>query len=153
MKSLENRLPPPFIMFTIGAAMVLLNWLFPRDNADIYAFWQAAAVFSILGVGVCLAGVLGFRAAQTTMNPFQPDSATSLVTTGIYNYSRNPMYLGFALILIGLFILLNNQWFIAGPILFVLYMNQFQIAPEERAMEKLFGEEYITYCNKVRRWV
>ena len=87
------------------------------------------------------------------MNPRTPDKATSLVSGGIYRFSRNPMYLGFLLLLAAWFFYVEN-WAAAILLpLFVLYMNRFQIAPEERALVAMFGPEFITYTQRVRRWM
>ena len=98
-------------------------------------------------------GFASFRRAKTTVNPMKPDSASSLVVSGIYDLTRNPMYLGFLVILVGwAFFLSNALGFIFLP-LFVLYMNRFQIEPEERALASVFGEAFASYRSRVRRWL
>lgn len=105
------------------------------------------------GIVACALGVLEFKWAKTTVNPTKPQSSSALVKSGIYRRTRNPMYLGFLLILIGLAILTANL--VAFLILpaFALYMNQFQIKPEERALTSIFGDEFRAYCSSVRRWI
>nr|WP_251068332.1 isoprenylcysteine carboxylmethyltransferase family protein [Marinobacter sp. C7] len=114
--------------------------------------WLSAAVF---GVGACVAilGVLEFRAAGTTVDPRTPDQSENLVVNGIYRYSRNPMYLGFFLLLVAWGIFLGSvfSWLLLP--LFVIYMNRFQILPEERHMRVLFGDVYERYMSQVRRWL
>ena len=82
-----------------------------------------------------------------------PEKSSALVCTGIYKYSRNPMYLGMALLLLAWAIYLASVWALLGVMAYVLYITRFQIIPEERVMEKLFGQEYLAYKAKVRRWL
>ncbi|WP_422879670.1 methyltransferase family protein [Noviherbaspirillum cavernae] len=97
--------------------------------------------------------MVSFRRASTTVNPVSPGAATSLVSAGIYAFTRNPMYLGFLLGLSGWAVYLSNAAaFLALPF-FVLYLNRFQIAPEERALQTLFGGEFSAYRGRVRRWI
>jgi len=101
---------------------------------------------------VAVAGVVEFRRAKTTVNPLKLDKSTQLVASGIYRFTRNPMYLGMLLILVGWAIHLQHIGAWLWLIGFILFINRFQIEPEERAMTKLFGEPYIDYCKSVRRW-
>jgi protein-S-isoprenylcysteine O-methyltransferase Ste14 len=112
-----------------------------------------AIVLAVAGGLVALAGVVAFRRHRTTVNPFTPEQSSSLVDGGIYRFSRNPMYLGFLLALVGWWTYLAN-W-VAALLLpvFVAYMNRFQIQPEERALTERFGGEFLAYCKKVRRWL
>ena len=100
-----------------------------------------------------LAGFYEFQKAKTTFNPMTPDAASSVVTSGIYHVSRNPMYVGFLLLLTTWAIFLSHPLpFLFLPV-FVTYMNRFQISPEERALSAKFGEEYDAYKRSVRRWL
>jgi protein-S-isoprenylcysteine O-methyltransferase Ste14 len=109
--------------------------------------------FALAGLVVSAVGVAAFKRAQTTVNPMQPGAASSLVVSGIYRRTRNPMYLGFALVLLGWAAFLSNA--LAGVLLptFVLYMNRFQIWPEERALKARFGQAFVDYTSQVRRWL
>lgn len=112
----------------------------------------AVAIF-ILGLLILVVGGYAFRKAKTTVNPTTPEKATRLVTTGIYQYSRNPMYLGYLLWLIACVIYSGN---VANLLLLPLYLflaNILYILPEEKALEILFKEEYRGYKNSVRRWL
>ena len=96
---------------------------------------------------------MAFRRHKTTVNPFTPAKSSSLVATGIYRYSRNPMYLGLFLALLGWGAYLGN-W--ASALLlpaFVAYMNRFQIHPEERVLTESFGPQFLAYARSVRRWL
>jgi len=109
--------------------------------------------FVLAGALTCLAGVASFRRARTTVNPMKPDSTAALVVAGIYNYSRNPMCLGFLLILLGWALFLSNGLALLLLPAFVLYMNRFQIRPEERVLAALFAHDYAAYHARVRRWL
>jgi protein-S-isoprenylcysteine O-methyltransferase Ste14 len=150
---LENRIPP----VAVALLCALLMWLSAPYLSPIEARASlrlaGTATLLIVGLTVALAGVLSFRAARTTVNPHQPQRASSLVVSGIFRYSRNPMYLGLALLLVAWAVWLLRPPLVLGVVLFVLYMNRFQIAPEERAMERIFGEDYVGYRRRVRRWL
>jgi len=97
--------------------------------------------------------VRAVRKADTTLNPIKPDTATALVTSGIYRHTRNPMYLGMAVWLLAWSAWLGTPAGLVGAPLFVLYMNRFQVGPEERALHSLFGAEFDAYRSRVRRWL
>jgi protein-S-isoprenylcysteine O-methyltransferase Ste14 len=154
MNWLHNRIPPPLIATLFG----LLMWLGTRqwqDNLELTLTWRLGLALPVLllGITVCLAGVLSFRRARTTVNPLKPQSASALVNSGIYRYTRNPMYLGFAIMLLAWTLLLAWPPALLGVAGFVLYINQFQILPEEQALSSLFGEDFAHYCTQVRRWL
>ena len=153
MHWLENRIPPPLVATAFGTLM----WLYaqPELAMALSAAWRPgiALALVLLGIAVCLAGVLSFRGARTTVNPLRPDTASALVSSGVYRYTRNPMYLGFAIVLLAWSIFLAAPLTLVGVAGFVLYMNRFQIAPEERALTALFGEEFTRYQSRIRRWL
>ena len=151
--ALELKIPP--VAFVIGVA--LLMWLAavcaPGLNVGFPFQSIVAWVIGSSGIITCILGVAAFKRAKTTVNPTKPESSSSLVTSGIYRRTRNPMYLGFLLMLAGWAATRANMVaFLALPA-FVLYMNQFQIKPEERALMLLFGDEFKKYCSSVRRWI
>jgi protein-S-isoprenylcysteine O-methyltransferase Ste14 len=112
-----------------------------------------AIVLAIAGLALSTSGRLAFRNAKTSANPLKPQAATSLVVAGIYKATRNPMYVGLALVLVGWAVFLWSAWALLGPVGFVAYIARFQIAPEERALALLFGEEYSAYKSRVRPWL
>ena len=153
MKALELKIPPVVLVALCAVAMTLLaQWL---PSLPLPLGWRLllAAAFAAAGTAVALAGVLVFRKADTTVDPRVPQQSSSLVVRGIYRYSRNPMYVGFLLLLAALACYLMNVAAFALLPLFMLYMNRFQIAPEERHLLQKFGTEYQAYCEKVRRWL
>ena len=110
-------------------------------------------MIGLSGVVTCTLGILEFKRAKTTVNPTKPGLSSSLVRSGIYRHTRNPMYLGFLLILVGWATWTANLLaFVVLPV-FVLYMNRFQIKPEERALTSIFGDEFKAYCSETRRWI
>ncbi|UUQ65507.1 isoprenylcysteine carboxylmethyltransferase family protein [Pseudomonas fuscovaginae UPB0736] len=151
---MNNRIPPPLVATLFG----LLAWLAARylpGSLELAVEWRMglALIVFLAGVAVCLAGVLSFRRARTTVNPLKPETASALVSSGVYRYTRNPMYLGFATVLVAWSILLAWPPALLGVVGFVIYMNRFQIGPEERALASLFGSDFTQYCRQVRRWL
>ncbi len=153
MRSLELKLPPVAVALGAGGLM----WFAARAGGDfdvvLPALRRAAFVFAVAGALVAVLGVRSFRRARTTVNPIKPESASSLVVTGIYRWTRNPMYLGMLFAVAGWACWLANALAFAGLPAFVVYMNRFQIEPEERALAALFGREFADYRARVRRWL
>ncbi len=113
----------------------------------------AALALVAIGQSISISGMVSFRRAKTTMNPIKPGAASSLVSSGVYRFTRNPMYLGLSVTLLGWAMFLSNPLALLAVALFVLYINRFQINPEERVLWSLFGAEYAAYKEKVRRWL
>jgi protein-S-isoprenylcysteine O-methyltransferase Ste14 len=147
------RLPP----LVVAPLVALLMWLVARGTpAWSIAFpgmklvaW--ALIASATAVG--MAGVAAFRSARTTVNPLQPERASALVSAGIYRHTRNPMYLAVAMALLAWGLLLGHAVAPCGVAVFVVWMNRWQIAPEERALAALFGADFERYRREVRRWL
>lgn len=153
MSSLELKIPPPLVLFVCGLLMWLLAYLLPSLGFDLPGQLALAALLIGAGLGVAIAGVLAFRQASTTINPTRPSATSSIVSTGVYGFTRNPMYLGMLLCLGGWALFLGNLLSLLGLPLFVAYLNRMQIGPEERALGAKFGEPYAQYCSRVRRWL
>ena len=153
MHALDLRIPPLVLVVLFALAMWLIAQLVPP--VALPPLWPLvlAGLFAGAGVAVALSGVLAFRRANTTVDPRVPQQSSSLVIRGIYRYSRNPMYVGFLLLLLSWACYLMNAAAFALLPLFVLYINRFQIAPEERHLLQKFGAEYQAYCNEARRWL
>ena len=132
-------------------------WLVARGLPAFRLFYPGRIVLAVsvgcLGLLVSLSGVIEFRRARTTVNPMTPNASSSLVTSGIYTVTRNPMYLGFSTILLGWGIFLANPFSLLVIPCFVFYMTRFQIIPEERALQSRFGSDFQAYRAKVRRWL
>ena len=153
MKALESKVPPPVV--TLVSA--LLMWALGRMTwtLDIPLGVRAAVAlpFVLVGGAIGASGIAAFRRARTTLDPMKPETASALVTDGIYRHTRNPMYLGLAFLLGAWAVLLGAPWSLLGLVLFVVYLNRFQIRPEERALGAAFGVAYETYRAAVRRWL
>ncbi len=150
--ALELKVPPLAVVFLFGALM----WVVSAYSVFTIALpWRSAFAFILYtgGSAIVLAGILTFRRMKTTVNPLTPEATTTMVTSGIYRFTRNPMYLGFLFGLAGWAIDLSNLLAFAFLPLFVWYMNRFQILPEERALASKFSEVFTLYKCSVRRWL
>ena len=112
-----------------------------------------AVILAFVGFSIDIAGVLSFLRAKTTIHPMKPGATSALVTSGVYALSRNPMYVGLLIVLVAWAMYLASVWTLAGPAAFVLYINRFQIMPEERTLAAAFGDSYSSYKRAVRRWL
>src|SRR3954447_2242122 len=148
MSSLESRVPPPAVVLVMAVLMWLISRAAPLLHFDVPAHRWLAVVLVSAGFLTGISGVMTFLHAKTTVNPMKP-RASSMVTWGVYAFSRNPMYLGGLIMLLGWAAGLSNVLaFLLLPG-YVLYINRFQIAPEERALTALFGQPYAAYQLRV----
>ena len=153
MNALALKVPPVAQVIITAAAMYGVSKMVPALTFSLNGSTALAVGLGMMGMSLGVMGVTQFRKAQTTPNPQALEKVSSLVTSGIYRYSRNPMYLGLVLILLGwAFYLSHFLSFVLLPV-FILYMTRFQIQPEEQMMARKFGKTYQAYLNKVRRWI
>ena len=152
-RSLETRIPPPIVAALMGAAMWRLASLLPLLDVPVSVRVAVALAIASVGGLVAMGAGIRFRRANTTIDPLKPQAASSLVTAGIYRYTRNPMYLGLLFLLVAWAVLLSSPFALLGPVAFVTYISRFQIVPEERVLSALFGAEYSAYQSRVRRWL
>ena len=153
MRALELKIPPPVVALFVAAAMWGISLATPSVEVPAVTRVAAAIAIAMAGLGIAVAGSLAFRRARTSSNPLKPGSTTSLVTFGVYRFTRNPMYLGIVLVLLGWAVFLSSAFALLGPLVFGLYMRHFQIVPEERVLAGIFGTAYAEYQAKVRRWL
>lgn len=150
---MQNKIPPPIWMLLFGIAM----WFVARSDygypVEIPYAWIPAALIIAFGLSYTIPAIRSFGKAETTINPLKPDEASSLVTTGVFGRSRNPMYVGLAMALLAWTVWLGSATNLGVLALFVVVITMLQIKPEERALRELFGEEYAEYCRNVRRWI
>lgn len=145
---------PPGLQFLLGVSTIWLiknqfpNYLLLFD----YKNWVVLSLFALAGV-FGISGLYEFYRHSTSIDPHKPKSTSSLVKTGAYRFSRNPMYLALLLGLISAVFYWGNIYSIIVPVFFIGYMNEFQILPEEKVLEEKFGEDFKSYKNKVRRWI
>ena len=140
-------------MLLIGLMMWSFFKVFPALTLNWTYSAVAAVVMVLLGLVISLGGVVTFKGANTTMDPKHPDQASTLISSGIYRYSRNPMYLGVLFMLVGWGFYLANLLSILCVLIFVGYITRFQIIPEERLLQEKFGSEFLSYKRRVRRWL
>lgn len=149
----ELKIPPVAVITVFAVLMMAVTRLLPGLTWLVPGRLVMAVALALLGGAVCLAGVVAFRRHQTTANPMVPATATTIVSTGPYRFTRNPMYVGFVLGLMAWAVFLSN----AGAALLVLgcvlYLTQFQIKPEERALLTKFRSPFADYMASVRRWL
>jgi protein-S-isoprenylcysteine O-methyltransferase Ste14 len=153
MRALELRVPPLALVIIFAILMAAMARMVPEAEFKVSAQPLIAVGIAVLGALIAVAGVIAFRRQETTVNPFTPEQTSSLVASGIYRFTRNPMYLGFLLALAGWGLYLANWVAVLLLPVFVAYMNRFQIQPEERALRAKFGESFAGYMNAVRRWL
>ena len=150
---MKNRIPPPILLLITGTIM----WFVAKSA---FAFPVVvpypiviAVIIAAIGVTIDVLALLEFRSVQTTVNPLKPENATSLVCSGIFSKTRNPMYLGLLIALTGWCLYIGNlAGFLCLP-LFILVLTQMQILPEERILSEKFGKPYTDYLKQVRRWI
>jgi len=133
--------------------MLGVAWALPSLGFELPYRVPIAVATGAIGILIDLAGLFQFLRAKTTINPLRPKNASALVTGGIYRWTRNPMYLGMATLLLAWGVWLANAGALAVISLFVAYLNRFQIAPEEGALQDRFGDEFAAYRARVRRWL
>lgn len=155
MRWLELKVPPVALSALLAAAMYGLAHSAPVWTVALpgNAAATVATALGGLGVAIALAGVVAFRRSRTTVNPHTPQHTSSVVTHGVYRWTRNPMYLGMLLVLAGWALFLANAAALAGLPAFVAWMSRFQIQPEERILAARFGAPFTAYMAAVRRWI
>ncbi|MEN8798558.1 MAG: isoprenylcysteine carboxylmethyltransferase family protein [Flavobacteriaceae bacterium] len=144
---------PPFLVYMIfGGLMYLLSMFLPVGYFDFFGRFILIKILIVLGMVICITAIVQFFRNKTTMDPSDPSKTTVLVTRGIYNYTRNPMYFSMLLFLLAWGLWLGNAFNTILAAGFVAYMNRFQIIPEETALKMRFGKAYVQYLAMVRRW-
>ena len=150
---MKNKIPPPIILLLSGIAMwFVAHSEFAYSVAIPFALAVAIALAAV-GIFIAASAIRQFRTAETTVNPLQPEEATSLVDSGIFARTRNPMYVGLFLVLSAWATWLQSMSNLLLLLAFVAYITYLQIKPEEAAMRKVFGQAYTDYCKRVRRWI
>lgn len=153
MSSLELRISPLGLLTACAIGVAAFGRWMPIADHRFPGQGAVAVSLIVLGFVIAAAGVAEFRRHKTTVNPLEPSRSSSVVRTGIYRYTRNPMYLGMALVLLGVAVFWASAPGSAIVAAFCFYIQRFQIVPEERALQRLFGEEFASYRSRVRRWI
>ncbi|MGK2924150.1 MAG: methyltransferase family protein [Lysobacterales bacterium] len=169
MSALELKIPPVAVTLLFAGLM----WALARTTPSFYPSYDlgfdpnfnlasdlpgglrlaALTVFTVAAAAIGLSAVGSFRRARTTVNPLSPQGCTTLVTSGVFRYSRNPMYLALLLALLGWGLYLASPVAVLLALAFIPWMNRFQIRPEERVLLRVFGQAFADYCQQVRRWL
>lgn len=153
MHTLELKIPPVAQFLVVAGLMCIAALALPFGAFRIPGQLLVSSIILLAAGVVGMASVRVFARVGTTVNPLRPHAAQSLVTHGIYRYTRNPMYLALLLALVALGTWLGSFVALALVPLFVVAMNRLQIRPEERALEALFGDEFTAYREATRRWL
>ncbi len=146
-----SKIPPPLVVL-----ILVISTFFSSKKIDLIQipFQSIISIFILsIGILILLNPVLKFKKSKTTINPIKFKKVNKLVISGIYKYSRNPMYLGLLIIVISSSIFYLNIYSILTPLFFYLWINRFQIKREEVFLTKKFGEDYLSYKKKTRRWI
>ena len=149
---MKLKVPPVLVFIVFDALMYLLSRFLPVGYFEFFGSRYLMYALLVGGVSIGFISLVQFFKSKTTVDPTAPAKATSLVTSGVYQFSRNPMYLGLLLILLAWGLWLGNAFNVLLAAGFVGYMNKFQIVPEEEALYKMFGNSYKQYRTLTRRW-
>lgn len=152
-RTLELKIPPPAVAALLAAAMWGIARAVPSWHVPAPARIWIAVALAAVAVMISAAAIVAFVRAKTTINPTTPQASSLLVVSGVFAITRNPMYLALLCLLIAWAVYLPSLWTVAGPLVFVVYIDRFQIVPEERALTALFGAQYSAYQARVRRWL
>lgn len=152
MDRFELKVSPPAVALLLALPMWLTSSL-GRVDVPYSVRVSVAIALGVVGLSISVAGIVELVRERTTLSPGKASAATSLVTSGVYRYTRNPMYGGLCLTLTAWAVFLSSLLSTIWLAVYVLYVNRFQIVPEERGLSALFGTDYLNYTRRVRRWV
>lgn len=145
------KIHPPILLLIHLLGVYLLNKFLPLPFAFTKALEWVGYALALIGFGLAFIAASRFMQARTTLDPH--GSVSTIVTSGIYGFTRNPIYLGFACILIGFSFIFRTYWGLILSPVFMLLMNRLVIQYEETYLEKKFGDVYNSYKSRVRRWI
>ena len=149
---MELRIPPALVFLVFSGLMWVLDTFLAVGDFDFFGRLWLVGILVILAILVAGIALIQFFSSRTSVDPLHPEKSSKLVTSGIYRFSRNPMYLALLMLLLGLGVWLGNAFNTLTAAGFVYYMNTFQIKPEEQHLQKIFGSTYKQYFTQVRRW-
>jgi protein-S-isoprenylcysteine O-methyltransferase Ste14 len=148
---LELKVPPVIIFaLTVAAGWWCNQQMLLPMHTPMHTF---GIILFVVGIFTGIAGVIEFRKHRTTVNPHKPHQSSTLVATGIFRYSRNPMYLGLVLCILSMAVYMGEYSIILLSVLMAGYLYRFQIKPEEQHMHLRFGEEFEIYRQRTGRWL
>jgi protein-S-isoprenylcysteine O-methyltransferase Ste14 len=147
--------PPPIIHGGTALLAIILNWLIPVALPDVFLVEEVrhgvGPVLSVLSVMLAMISIRRFRKAGTNVPPWLP--ATTIVETGPYRFTRNPMYLGLAGLYLGIGLIVGSLWFAVLFVPLIIVMQRGVILREEVYLAGKFGDDYLAYKARVRRWI
>jgi len=149
---MELKLPPALVFLLFGLIMFLLAKFLPFGFFDFFGRMLLSRILLGLAILIGTLALIQFYRAKTSIDPTKPVKASNLVISGVYIFSRNPMYLALLIFLLALGVVLGNAFNTLIAAAFVGYMNRFQIIPEERILLDKFGRSFKEYCTLTRRW-
>ena len=145
------KIPPPILVLILVSSNYFSSKkidLIHLPNQDLISI-----IILLIGILILINPLFKFIKSKTTIDPIKFKKVNKLIISGIYKYSRNPMYLGLLMIVISTSIFYLNIFSITTPFLFYCWINRFQIKREEIFLTKKFGKEYLLYKTKTRRWI
>ena len=148
---MKTKIPPPIIALVMIAIIYLSSLIIEPITFGYQTLISILVI--VIGLTCAIPSFRLFAKYKTTISPFTPSETTALVTDGMYRYSRNPMYLGLVLLTIAATIFFGTWLGVVIVVAFIFLLNFLQILPEEEALLDIFGEEYVEYQKKVRRWI
>ncbi len=147
----DRKILPPVYFLAAVLLMVGLNYFVPVQTILNAPITYSGAGMIAFGLFIVMWPAVTFGKVGTPIKPFE--DSTRLVTNGMYRITRNPMYLGMVVVLLGIAVLLGNASpFLIAPMFGWLIQTKF-VKFEEALLEKTFGDEYLRYKQKVRRWL
>jgi len=145
------KFPPPLLILILTLIAYAFDFLFPLPIITGSSMWFSGGIVIVIAFLLVAIAIFQFRQAKTHVEPWK--STSSIIQSGVYRYSRNPIYLAFCIVTAGIGMVLNS-WWVVGVILPLMFLlRHLVIAREEAYLEKKFGDEYINYKNSVRRWI
>ena len=151
IKGADVKFPPPLVSLLVLLLTYGMHYFWPIGIGGMSIFKYIGVIVSTFGIGIIIIASLNFKRADTNIEPWKPTK--NIISVGIYGYSRNPIYVAFCLVQIGIGIFINSLWVFVGFMITAILIYQIAIKKEELYLEKKFGEEYILYKNKVKRWL
>ncbi|MEP2736726.1 MAG: isoprenylcysteine carboxylmethyltransferase family protein [Erythrobacter sp.] len=153
-KPIKKLYFPPLLQFMVyGIGGYIAAASFPALAYQSTSLFWASLPLGLVGIVILLISVRSFAKAGTTVNPIEPEKAEQLVTSGLYRCTRNPMYLGMLLVLLAAALAVQNIAALGGPLFFMVSITHLQIIPEERVLERTFGDAFAAYRQQTRRWL
>ncbi|MCW8864081.1 MAG: isoprenylcysteine carboxylmethyltransferase family protein [Colwellia sp.] len=151
--TLALKIIPPIQLIISAGLMYGLAKYFPQYHFDLSLGFAIVILLILMASVIGILALYDFHKHQTTFHPHTPEKTSTVVDSGLFAYSRNPMYISLVLLLLAVAVYLQNYTSFVMLPLFIWYLTQFQIIPEEKMLNKLFPNEYQAYCQKVRRWL